>query len=317
MNTTNTGRVPYTLTDSAITVILPGPTPRTIQTDSVSASEVLAELAKPTHDVERLRTLMTPGVVLADKLDDGDVRVVGNSVLYRGQPVAGALQNAVLRIVRAGLDPTPWKRFIARMERNPSKVARNELILFIECGELAITEDGCFLAYKKVRDNYTDIHSGKFDNSVGQVVSMERRDVDDNRERTCSTGLHFCSKAYLPKFGGWSGNRIVIVKIDPADVVSIPSDYNNTKGRTCRYEVVGEVDPTDNAERHEWNLVYRNDELDASHDFGDPDEWDDDEDDEDDEWYDELDDDDIVVSEVAFVAPGTERRGIWRRLIGR
>ena len=32
----------------------------------------------------------------------------------------------------------------------------------------------------------------------------------------------------------------MIVKINPKDVVAIPSDYNNTKGRTCRYEVVGE-----------------------------------------------------------------------------
>ena len=32
----------------------------------------------------------------------------------------------------------------------------------------------------------------------------------------------------------------MIVKINPADVVAIPSDYNNTKGRTCRYEVVSE-----------------------------------------------------------------------------
>ena len=34
---------------------------------------------------------------------------------------------------------------------------------------------------------------------------------------------------------------MVILKINPRDVVSIPTDYNNTKGRTCRYEVVGEV----------------------------------------------------------------------------
>ena len=32
----------------------------------------------------------------------------------------------------------------------------------------------------------------------------------------------------------------MIVKINPKDVVAIPADYNNTKGRTCRYEVVGE-----------------------------------------------------------------------------
>ena len=32
----------------------------------------------------------------------------------------------------------------------------------------------------------------------------------------------------------------MIVKIDPADVVSVPSDCNYEKLRTCRYEVVGE-----------------------------------------------------------------------------
>jgi hypothetical protein len=44
----------------------------------------------------------------------------------------------------------------------------------------------------------------------------------------------------LDHFGG-SDSRVVIVKIDPADVVSIPSDYNGAKGRACRYEVIGEM----------------------------------------------------------------------------
>ena len=33
----------------------------------------------------------------------------------------------------------------------------------------------------------------------------------------------------------------MIVKITPADVVSIPTDYNDAKGRACRYEVIGEL----------------------------------------------------------------------------
>jgi hypothetical protein len=73
---------------------------------------------------------------------------------------------------------------------------------------------------------------------------MERNQVDDDKDRTCSTGLHFCSQDYLPSFGSAQGNRVVIVKINPADVVSIPSDYNNAKGRACRYEVVGEIGNT-------------------------------------------------------------------------
>jgi hypothetical protein len=77
-------------------------------------------------------------------------------------------------------------------------------------------------------------------NAPGQVLEMERNEVDDDQNRTCSTGLHFCSESYLSCFGD-STSRTVIVKINPRDVVSIPNDYNNAKGRACRYEVVGEL----------------------------------------------------------------------------
>jgi hypothetical protein len=124
---------------------------------------------------------------------------------------------------------------------NPSKRAVDELYGFLEKNSLPITPDGHFLAYKKVRNDYLDIHSGTMDNSVGKIVEMERNEVDDNKDRTCSSGLHFCSQDYLPHFGNGSDNRVVILKINPRDVVSIPSDYNNAKGRACRYEVVGEI----------------------------------------------------------------------------
>jgi hypothetical protein len=47
----------------------------------------------------------------------------------------------------------------------------------------------------------------------------------------------------MSSFGSYGGgsDRIVIVKINPMDVVSIPKDYNNAKGRCCRYIVVNEV----------------------------------------------------------------------------
>ena len=33
----------------------------------------------------------------------------------------------------------------------------------------------------------------------------------------------------------------MILKINPRDVVSIPSDYNDAKGRACKYEVISEL----------------------------------------------------------------------------
>ena len=76
------------------------------------------------------------------------------------------------------------------------------------------------------------------DNSVGKIVTMERNLVDEDKSRTCSQGLHFCSYDYLKHF---SGERIVVLKINPADIVAIPEDYNNSKGRCCSYEVIDEI----------------------------------------------------------------------------
>jgi hypothetical protein len=42
-----------------------------------------------------------------------------------------------------------------------------------------------------------------------------------------------------------------LVKIDPADVVSIPSDYDNAKGRAWRYEVMGEHTLSEREEAYE------------------------------------------------------------------
>jgi hypothetical protein len=48
---------------------------------------------------------------------------------------------------------------------------------------------------------------------------------------------------YVASYGSVnSGDRIVIVKVNPADVVSVPKDCSYQKVRTCRYEVVGEYE---------------------------------------------------------------------------
>jgi len=142
--------------------------------------------------------------------------------------------------MRDGLPHEPLLNFFKNLMDNPSKRAVDELYDFLEAGELPITEDGHFLAFKNVRSNYKDIHSGTFDNSVGKVCEMPRNGVDEDKDRTCSAGLHFCSIKYLPSFTDSDGGKTMIVKINPKDVVAIPADYNNTKGRTCRYEVVAE-----------------------------------------------------------------------------
>jgi hypothetical protein len=65
---------------------------------------------------------------------------------------------------------------------------------------------------------------------------MPRNQVDEDKDRTCSHGLHFCAQSYLSQYHGGNG-KVVIVKINPADVCAIPSDYANAKGRCSKYLV--------------------------------------------------------------------------------
>lgn len=134
-----------------------------------------------------------------------------------------------------------YLNFFDKILTNPSESSREELFIFLKYCNLPIVEDGDFLAYKVVNSNYRDCYSNNFDNSIGKVVQMERSKVDDKRQNTCSSGLHFCSKDYIKSFIS-SNNHLMVIKINPQDVVSIPDDYNNTKGRCCKYQVIGEVD---------------------------------------------------------------------------
>jgi hypothetical protein len=170
----------------------------------------------------------------------GNISVKGEQLFWKGQPFAGVLASRMIQMLQDGFTIEPMVLFMHNLMKNPSKRSVDELYGFLEKNNLPLTPDGHFLAYKKVRRDFKDIHSGTMDNSPGTVVEMERNQVDDNKDQTCSTGLHFCGLSYLDHFGG-NDSRTVIVKIDPADVVSIPSDYNGAKGRACRYEVIGEM----------------------------------------------------------------------------
>ena len=160
-------------------------------------------------------------------------------------PLANAIVDKIVSMVDQGFSAEPLYRFLNNLYQNPSKAAIEEFFLFSDACSLPITEDGHVIAYKIVKDDYFDVYSGTIRNKVGDVVEMPRFAVDDDRSKTCSAGLHFCSREYLPHYGTHAASRCMLVKIDPKDIVSIPNDYNNAKGRTCRYEVVGEVSDKD------------------------------------------------------------------------
>jgi hypothetical protein len=108
---------------------------------------------------------------------------------------------------------------------------------------LPITSNGTIQAYKAVRENYTDCHTGTFDNTVGNTLQMPRNKVDDNKDVGCSYGFHAGTFEYARDFMPSNGH-LLIVEIDPADVVSIPTDCQFQKLRTCKYKVTQEYNVT-------------------------------------------------------------------------
>jgi hypothetical protein len=193
------------------------------------------ELLDPVKAVEKVCTdgkLVDTGLVVDD---------YGN-VSYQGEQLHNVIVDAIKRSVAEGFGVTHLVKFLENLMQNPSKRSVEQLYKFLEQCKLTITEDGCFLAYKCVRENYLDKHSGKFLNTVGAHMEMPRNKVDDDYRNTCSYGFHVGALAYSGPGGYfWSPNdQVVIVKVNPKDCVSVPEDYTCQKLRTCAYDVVGE-----------------------------------------------------------------------------
>lgn len=255
---------PYLIQGSNITVVI-GTTPHTVSKNHIAYNKLVAAIKA--NDWDTVQDIIEPKQVVLN-FGKGNVSIQGDKIFWKGRELHNALTKRMVAMIQEDFPVEPLIAFMENLMENPSKRAVTELYGFLEKNTLPITPDGCFLAYKKVRQDYFDCHSGTVLNkpavymtdedadtlkeAVGKnnevtvevvdgvtVVSMERNLVDDDQNRTCSTGLHFCSRDYLNHFGG---ERIVVLKINPRDVVSIPNDYNDSKGRCARYEIVDEID---------------------------------------------------------------------------
>jgi len=213
------------------------------------------ELPKEEQE-DAIRSIITPAAITPAAIaGNPGFSIDGDVVTYQGEQLPPALVQKVLSILRDGLPLEHFEKFWERLEKNPSSSSVNELIDFLSYKELPITEDGYFIAYRGVNMDYYSVHGnlktkvlqGKVDsqgrilNEIGATIEVLRREVDDNRDQGCSYGLHVGSLDYASSWGP----KVIVVKVDPADVVSVPKDSACQKCRVCKYEVlydfVGEI----------------------------------------------------------------------------
>ena len=228
-------KIPYILTEESLTVVVDGKA-MTMQKDHPAWTQAIDALNNEEYD--RLENLFDVSKAVEDYVDnESGITVKEGSVFFQGEAIHNVVVDKILSFMRQGLPFKPLVRFLGKLMANPSRRAVNELYTFLEHKNMPITPDGNFVAYKGVTDDFKDFHTGKFDNSVGQTLSMVRNSVCDDANIGCSYGFHAGSYEYAKGYSS-GGGHLMRVEIDPSDVVSVPLDCDCQKLRTAKYKVV-------------------------------------------------------------------------------
>ena len=209
-------------------------------------------------EYDQLPELFNVGKAIVRKSKLQAFDIVGNNVYIDGEQVRGVIVDRILDKASRGADVDSLVHFQRKLNDNPSMRVRDQLYEFIERGkQIGITDDGNIMAFKIVRrvglatdfngvpTTFVSHYDGTTRHDLGTVVEMDRTKVNDDPEQTCSYGLHACSEGYLNHYGSGPDSWVIAVEIDPADVVSIPVDYNAAKMRCAKYRVAAVLGPQD------------------------------------------------------------------------
>jgi len=214
--------------------------------------EIKAHLAEGSDPEELLRLVDIPKAVVSYSGDK--ISIVNGIVHYSGNPIHNVVTERILNLMKEGFPFKGMAKFLENLLENPSARAISELYDFLQNRGLPITDDGHILMYKGIRTDWKDAYSGTISNKIGNIVEFPRNKVDDDRTHECSYGLHAGALEYVR---GYCRDRIVIVKVNPRDVVSVPRDHSAQKVRVCRYEVLREY--TGDIDKELPDSMYRGD----------------------------------------------------------
>lgn len=235
--------LPFIMTNESIQVTLEDGESYTVKHTEKNFAAVRQAIIESNWD--GLPKLLNPGKAI-EAWAQGLFTFKHNYLHFQGERVPQEINQKFVAMAEAGEDPRPLMRFFQRLQNNPSFRSVKQLFRFISQKNIPIGQDGCILAYKAVRRDYWDKHTGKtFQYKVGSVIQMPRNQISDDPKVACAPGLHVGARDYLGSDGKTgpsnygTGDLWMIVKVDPADVVSVPYDYDSRKMRVCKMVVVG------------------------------------------------------------------------------
>lgn len=174
------------------------------------------------------------------KHTNGNFWVKDGCIFLNGEILPDSLSKRVIAFADQSLPYEPLIRFWDNLKLNPSEDSKRDLYTFLEHNGIPLTEDGCFIGYKRITEDFKDLRTRTLDYSIGKTASMPREQVDADRHNTCSHGLHVANFNYANNF--YPNGKLVALKVNPKDVVAVPIEYQNEKMRVCEYTILEEID---------------------------------------------------------------------------
>lgn len=222
-----------------------GGKPYNVGSDNANYDKILKSLkGKDATEFLKLVTSNKVDVKSSGFVSSESIVVGQYEVTYKGEPLHNTVTQRLIELQEEGHDVAPLAKFLENSLSLPSENLE-ALFQFMENKGLPITEDGCVLGWKVVDKNFRDKHTGRVDNTPGVTVTeIPRALCDSSRDVACSKGYHIGNLNYAGPQGHFyhpqNGDRIVICKFNPKNLVSVPADSSDDKIRVTVYDVLEE-----------------------------------------------------------------------------
>jgi len=241
--------------DDSIVVYVPGEAKPLIATsDHPNFARIVTAVAEQDYGVVDLFDVAELVAQTFAKVSER-VTSANGELFLDGDKIEGRLADQIIESLKYGDEGLEsLVNFLERLANNPNPEAVGQLYDWIEAsGQFTIDADGMIVGYKGVTNlgdgTFQSISSGRalvngveqkgrITQSIGDEVTMPRSEVQYDPMVGCSTGLHVGTFAYANSFG----SHLLEVRVDPRDVVSVPTECSAQKMRTCRYTIVGDIE---------------------------------------------------------------------------
>ena len=193
---------------------------------------------------------------------NGEINLYGNTLFFDNKKLDNTTSNIIVtELLNNGKIPKKTLlNFLEKLYNNTSSYVRSQFLPWIayttQKGNtlFSIAPDGDVLGYKGFYLNedkeMVSVHSGfaivngkeeygQIRNLPDDIIEMPRDMVEDDPSVGCSTGLHIGTYEYASSF---AGSHMMLVKFNPKDIVSVPTECEAQKIRVCKYKVIGRIE---------------------------------------------------------------------------